>query len=251
MAFLRENGICDCKIMVKCGECESERHNTAMHPGPAPQLKTSLPTLYGSEEEVTAATTVNSQCAEVCGRGLSSRYCSKICLVRVYPQGQQEKAIKMYAILDDLSNRYLARSDFFKAFDLQSEPCSYVRRTCTGQIHMSGRRAEGFQIEPVSGEVSLALLTTAHREDNNLGPSIDDLAFLKIKDEEVYRDEANSWVAPLPFRVPRCLPNNHEQALNRLISLRRTLDRNPEMRDTLSLSWGRSSRTIMPSQPLH
>lgn len=171
MAFLRENGICNCKIMVKCGECESEHRNTAMHPGPAPQLKTSSPTLYGSEEEVTAATTVNSQCTEVCGQGLSSRYFSKICLMRVYPQGQQEKAIKM-AILDDQSNCYLARSNFFEAFDLQSEPCSYVRRTCTGQVHMFGRRAEGFQMEPVSGEVSLALPLLIERTITLAHPSM-------------------------------------------------------------------------------
>lgn len=46
----------------------------------------------------------------------------------------------------------------------------------------------------------------------------DDMAILKTMDEEVYRDKTNSWVAPLPFGVPRHLPNNSEQVFNCLIS---------------------------------
>ncbi|KAJ8369941.1 hypothetical protein SKAU_G00099690 [Synaphobranchus kaupii] len=51
-------------------------------------------------------------------------------------------------------------------------------------------------------------------------------------DKEVYQDEANSWVAPLPFRVLRqLLPNNHKLALTRLNSLQRSLNRKPEMKE--------------------
>ncbi|KAJ8364972.1 hypothetical protein SKAU_G00138030 [Synaphobranchus kaupii] len=50
-------------------------------------------------------------------------------------------------------------------------------------------------------------------------------------EKECHKDEANSWVAPLPFKVPRLpLPNNRDQALLRLASLRCTLDRKPEMK---------------------
>ncbi|KAL1249503.1 hypothetical protein QQF64_020508 [Cirrhinus molitorella] len=66
--------------------------------------------------------------------------------------------------------------------------------------------------------------------DNKLALSIEDTAFLRIMDSEVYRDEGNSWVAPLPFRVPRqVLPNNREQVLNRFHSLQHTLKKKPEM----------------------
>ena len=51
-------------------------------------------------------------------------------------------------------------------------------------------------------------------------------------DREVYIDDSNSWVAPLPFRSPRPhLPNNREQAAKRLSSLRRTLEKKPDMRE--------------------
>lgn len=55
---------------------------------------------------------------------------------------------------------------------------------------------------------------------------VEDKTFLEIMDRDVFQDSANSWVAPLPFRSPRSrLPNNRDQAMKRLISLRRTLDK--------------------------
>ncbi|KAI3354716.1 hypothetical protein L3Q82_004500, partial [Scortum barcoo] len=66
--------------------------------------------------------------------------------------------------------------------------------------------------------------------DNQLAPSVEDTIFLK-KMEGVFKDETNSWVAPLPFRSPRRqLPDNRPYAYKRLMSLRRTLDKREDMR---------------------
>ncbi len=47
---------------------------------------------------------------------------------------------------------------------------------------------------------------------------------------EMYMDESNHWVAPLPFRLPHNpLPNNRDQAMKHLNVLQRTLQRKPEM----------------------
>nr|XP_054596974.1 uncharacterized protein LOC129163443 [Nothobranchius furzeri] len=68
------------------------------------------------------------------------------------------------------------------------------------------------------------------KNDNKLAPSMEDLSFLKIMDDEFKQDENKSWVAPLPFRRPRkILPNNRQYAVSRLKSLQRTLKKNPEM----------------------
>ncbi len=68
-------------------------------------------------------------------------------------------------------------------------------------------------------------------EDDKPGLSMEDRAFLEIMDSDVFQDSANSWVAPLPFRSPRSrLPNNIDQALKRLTSLRKTLDKKIEMK---------------------
>lgn len=51
-------------------------------------------------------------------------------------------------------------------------------------------------------------------------------------DKEVVRDSSKTWTAPLPFRTPCCrLPDNRGQALNRLRTLRRTLDKKHDMRE--------------------
>ncbi|XP_055017007.1 uncharacterized protein LOC129411103 [Boleophthalmus pectinirostris] len=67
-------------------------------------------------------------------------------------------------------------------------------------------------------------------EDNRLAHSAEDLIFLG-RTEQIFKDDTNSWVAPLPFRNPRCLlPDNRCYALKRLESLRRTLDKKPDMK---------------------
>lgn len=71
--------------------------------------------------------------------------------------GAQDKAVKAYVILDDQSNRSLARSDFFELFSIKTNLCSYYLRTCSGVMEVSGRKAEGYQIESMDGKVVICL----------------------------------------------------------------------------------------------
>jgi len=397
-SYLRENRICyrccgstqhmakDCKITVKCLECNSGKHIAVLHPGP-PLVSTqsSVDDRDDSgEQSESPPSSVTSKCTEVCGNVDGSRSCSKICLVKAYPEGREEKAVKMYAVLDEQSNKSLAKTEFFSLFELKTNSTPYTLKTCAGKLETSGRRAANFTIESMDRKVKLPLppliecdmvpddrteipspdvahyyphlrsvaskiapvdrdapillllgrdilrvhkvreqingphdapyaqrldlgwvivgdvcLGTVHKpsevnvykanilnngrvsflrpcpnsihvkedygttqhhsttfpacemntslhvstdnlgcsvferskDDNKLALSIDDKAFLAIMDAEVYQNEENSWVAPLPFRAPRRrLPSNREQALKRLCSLRRTLEKKPEMR---------------------
>lgn len=169
--ILKENGLCfkcctstshlvkDCKDQVKCSECDSHRHDTAMHVGAQAQVSTRpAPTANSGEEEQTVTSTaVNSQCTQICGRGKTGRSCSKICPVRVYQQGQREKATSIYAILDDQSNRSLVHSDFFELFNIKSLLFPYRLKTCAGPLETSGRKAEGFQVASLDGKMVLSL----------------------------------------------------------------------------------------------
>lgn len=40
-------------------------------------------------------------------------------------------------------------------------------------------------------------------EDDKLSLSVEDNIFLEVMSREMYIDESNHWVAPLPFRLPR------------------------------------------------
>ena len=96
-------------------------------------------------------------------------HAQKICLAKLYPKGSKDMAIKAYVILDDQSNRSLARPEFFKLFSVKSKPFPYHLRTCSGIIETSGKRAEGFEIESLDGTVLISLppLIECHEIPNN------------------------------------------------------------------------------------
>lgn len=53
---------------------------------------------------------------------------------------------------------------------------------------------------------------------------------MELMDKEMYIDSSNSWVAPLPFRIPRQrLPNNRE--LKHLMTLHQKLRRKTQMQE--------------------
>lgn len=69
-------------------------------------------------------------------------------------------------------------------------------------------------------------------EDDKPAMSVDDNNFLRVMDNEVYIDDENHWAALLPFRSPcRPLPNNREQASQRLLSLQPSFRRRPDMKE--------------------
>lgn len=80
--YLKDNSICfrccastkhmakDCKATLKCVECESDKHTSAMHPGPAPwsfggQAERSPEDKQSGESEDLAPPIVTSKCTEI------------------------------------------------------------------------------------------------------------------------------------------------------------------------------------------
>ncbi|XP_032401557.1 uncharacterized protein LOC116707960 [Xiphophorus hellerii] len=143
----------DCQTIVKCTECTSDRHSSALHPGQAPWVKDTQPPIkHGGEPEPIQTSEVTSQCTSVCGEDRAVKNCSKICLARVYPKGESDKAIKAYVIIDEQSNRSLAHSSFFDTFGVQGPAASYSLKTCSGMSENMGRVASDFCIESMDGK---------------------------------------------------------------------------------------------------
>lgn len=149
----------NCDVVVKCAECDSERYVTALHPGPAPQLPKPYPPLteHGGEGEATISQDITAKCTEVCGTGFSGKSCSKICLVDVHPTGRPKEIKRMYVILDNQSNRSLAKSEFFEMFGIQGTTSPYTLKTCAGTKEAAGRREYGYNVVSVDGKVSIPL----------------------------------------------------------------------------------------------
>ncbi|XP_055367455.1 uncharacterized protein LOC114862962 [Betta splendens] len=105
-----------------------------------------------------------------------------------------------------------------------------IFQPCTSFIHAREARHDYDQRCSVNEKMLGQSVFIQTEHDNKPAPSVEDKVFLKRMDAKVYRDEDNSWVAPLPFREPRQrLPNNKEQAISRFTSLKRTMKRKPEM----------------------
>lgn len=126
-AYLKEQGICfrccsssshfapECKAILKYDECNSESHNSALHPGPpswAPKTQ-SPPLQHGGEDagEIPTTQEVSFLCTDVC-HGISTKSCSKICFVKVFPEGNPENSVKMYAKMEDPHGLFLVQVTF-------------------------------------------------------------------------------------------------------------------------------------------
>ncbi|XP_023812156.1 uncharacterized protein LOC111947642 [Oryzias latipes] len=170
--FLRENNICfkccassshvakNCEAKVQCSECNNEKHCTALHAGPAPWLKETEPAAeHGGELDSAQLEEISSKCTQVCGANEAGRSCSKICLVKVYPAGNPERAIRLYAIHDEQSNRSLVRPEFFELFNDRGPSSPYSLKTCAGTKEIMGRRATGYVVAAVDGSVHIPLPT--------------------------------------------------------------------------------------------
>ncbi len=148
-AHLREMSICfkccastkhvarDCRALIKCRECDSDRHVAAMHPGPAP-LSVEVPeskreqTIENTDEDTAEVT---NKCTEIGRDSSKPKSCSKICLVKMYPSNQCEKSKRIYAVLDEQSNRSVVKSEFFDLFNVVSSSSPYTLKTCSSSVY--------------------------------------------------------------------------------------------------------------------
>lgn len=173
-----------CQVKVQCSVCNSSKHPAAMHvdntierlsmPKPAlpsqdrgrDSVSHSSRPLHGGESATGSLLSVSSQggeshvprneqvaskCTQICGSSFQGKSCAKYVLVKVYPKGEVQNAVKMYAILDDQSNRTLARSKFFHFFDVQSSEVEYTLSSCAGTFVSSGKIAKDFIVESYDG----------------------------------------------------------------------------------------------------
>lgn len=130
-----------------------------VHPGPAPwKASKCASTDQGGEQPTTNALSVTSKCIKICGSGTSSRSCSKISLVRVYTAGQKENAIKAFAVLDEQSNRSLAKTQLFDHFAIKGNGMPYTLKTCSGVMETVSRCASNF-VESFDGKTQISLPT--------------------------------------------------------------------------------------------
>lgn len=178
--MLKENRICfkcldsdkhvssDCPVTVICNECGGN-HNTAMHSATPPRISTASNNAqpHGGERQPQArdgdrfdnTSLQTSQLYRRTTPTVTTPVPEKIIPVNIYHRDIPNKYIKIYAILDEQSNKSLAKKELFDEFNIQSQQESYTLSTCSGRLDTTGRRSKGFIIESLDGNTQLDLPT--------------------------------------------------------------------------------------------
>ena len=168
-ALLTQHGICfrclastnhlakDCTAVVKCSECQSDRHMAALHTGPINKPTTQVGQQQEVHQQGEEAIQVSASCTEICGSMAGSRSCSKICLANIYTKGHPANKIKTYVVIDDQSNCSLAKAKLFDLLKLDGEAKPYTLKRCSGTSQSSRRCAHDLIIESLDGTHSYTL----------------------------------------------------------------------------------------------
>ncbi len=148
----------NCKAAIKCSECQSDKHTSALHVGVPPEHGQSMAVKDESQGKETerkheneaqdygeeASKNITAKCTEICGGTQKGKSCSMICLANVYKT-------KAYVVIDDQSNCSLAKSDLFNKLNVTGQTFKYTLQTCAGQNEVEGRRARGIVVESLDG----------------------------------------------------------------------------------------------------
>ncbi|KAI4899545.1 hypothetical protein NFI96_016157, partial [Prochilodus magdalenae] len=96
-AYLKDNHICykccgstqhvakDCKVPIKCSECNSERHIAALHPGPPTPKDNAVTEKEEGGELDEVIPTITTKCTEICGNAHIPHSCARICPIKFSP----------------------------------------------------------------------------------------------------------------------------------------------------------------------
>ena len=98
------------------------------------------------------------------------------------------------------------------------DPCTYSRQVKVSQSDDVYDERDDLRVD----------IFQRTKDDNKIGLSVEDRAFVQLMDREFHKDSTGHWSAPLPFRTPKPkMPNNRDQALKQAKSLDRFLRTNP------------------------
>nr|XP_027238609.1 uncharacterized protein LOC113829610 [Penaeus vannamei] len=177
--LLKENRICfkccisknhlsrDCPEDITCKDCGSKYHCTAMHLKKFQSVPETSTKAHGREkpEQSVVKESVREQALDVTNKSTGvceefpGKSCAKILPVYVFHESNPRKRMKSYVILDDQSNKSLAKGELLDFFDVRSVAEEYIITSCSGRSVMTGRKAGGLCIQAVDGSLQMSLPT--------------------------------------------------------------------------------------------
>ena len=121
---------------IKCTECGSRYHTSALHIAKNSQVNVESRRSHGGEPsnlslpkgraEPNSQVEIRTACTEVCKGQFTGKSCTKILPVYVAHKDDPAHRLKTYAILDEQSNKTLVRGDLLDYFDVKCHPEEYT-----------------------------------------------------------------------------------------------------------------------------
>lgn len=152
----------DCKTSLKCSECNSTSHMTAMHMsktplGTEPVTQTKTERVDGGEH--LDVIPISSKCTAICGKSFKGRSCAKTLAVNIYKTGNPERSTKVYAMLDEHCNRSLISPEVLDTLGIHTAETQYTLTSCSGSYQTAGRIAHNLTIQSLDKDYNLELPT--------------------------------------------------------------------------------------------
>ena len=216
LEYLKQNHLCfkclissthsfkECPQEIRCDIC-GKSHNTAMH------RRSDLSPSGEDDEEYQE--TIDSKCTKVCDK-FGGRSCGKIVPIFVSKNGDKTTKKKVYAIIDDQSNRTLASTSLFDDFNIgyETESC-YTLKTCGGTKTISCRQTNDLTVESIDGSFRVHLPSVV--ECNNIPDNRHEIPtpevaknhpHLKELAQKIPKEDPN---APICLLIGRDIPELH------------------------------------------
>ena len=149
----------ECKASIKCDVCASNTHSTALHDfGRKPKsVSDNSGENSGSKRDVTDTRNSIVTKHTNLNKGDKFKSCAKALLVKVYKKDRPNHYMLTYALIDDQSNRSLAKTELLDYFSESSSNIEYTLSSCGGQVLKSGRVSEGFVVESMRDNEKIEL----------------------------------------------------------------------------------------------
>ena len=135
---------------VTCDRCKSNLCPTLLHKdkdtGDQASAKEAKETKDHGEE-------LRLKCTPVCEGKAGGISCSKIVLIDVFAETQPEKAVRVYAIMDDQSNASMLSPSLIKKLDEHGPRERYPLSTCSSREMKYGRRINTLVANGLNGKI--------------------------------------------------------------------------------------------------
>lgn len=137
-----------------------------------------------------------SKCTILCGvNQYTDRSCNKTFLVDVHLSDDPTKTARVYAILDDQSNRSLVSPELLDTLDIDGESTPYTLSSCSGNINMCGRRVHGLVVTSIDGNSTFDLPTLIECDD--IPNDLSEVPTPEVARQHPHLDRIASSIPPL------------------------------------------------------